>query len=81
MSRQAVSALGLAAILSAAVAHAEQAEPPPKPAPLPVELRETLPGGSRLGDAPELPRARVDVLPPPTQIRIRVRRQAPPAEE
>jgi hypothetical protein len=45
------------------------------------ELRDTLPGGARLGDAPELPHATVDVLPRPTRIRIVVRRQAPPVEE
>lgn len=80
MSRQAVSALTLAAVLSAGVARAEGDDPVP-PAPLPIELRGTLPGGSRLGDAPELPRASADVLPRPTQIRIRVRRRAPPAED
>jgi hypothetical protein len=80
MSRQTLSALVLAAALSAGVAHAEEAERPAQ-APVPPELRETLPGGSRLGDAPELPRAKLDLLPRPTQIRIRVRREAPPADD
>ena len=73
MSGRTLSALILVAILLAGGAPAEEADPP--------ELRETLPGGSRLGDAPELPRASVDVLPRPTQIRIVVRRRAPPADD
>jgi hypothetical protein len=67
----------LAALLGAA-ARAEETPPAPRSQDLPAELRETLPGGSRLGDAPELPRAAVDVLPRPTQLRIDVRREAPP---
>jgi hypothetical protein len=81
MSRQTVRALALGAALFAGVARAEEAEQRAQPAALPDELRETLPGGSRLGDAPELPRALLEVLPRPTQIQIRVRRQAPPADD
>jgi hypothetical protein len=63
-------------LISAALvggAPADEADPP--------ELRETLPGGSQLGDAPELPRAEVDVLPRPTRLRIQVQRRAPPPDE
>lgn len=76
MSRRALSVLLLGAAVLAAGARA--AEPEPE---VPDELRDTLPGGSRLGDAPELPSASIDVLPKPTQITIRVKRQAPPKAE
>ena len=78
-----LSALVLASALLAAGAHAGEARvaPDPDSAEIPAELRDTLPGGSRLGDAPELPHTKVDVLPRPTQVRIHVKRQAPPAKD
>jgi hypothetical protein len=67
--------------LAAAHARAEGGPAPtaaaPAPEEIPAELRDTLPGGTRLGSAPELPSARIDVLPQPTQVRIHVRRRAP----
>ena len=85
MSPQTLSALLLGVALCAGGARAAEPDPAPpassaQPS-VPDELRDTLPGGSRLGDAPELPGARVDVLPQPTQIRIDVKRQAPPEDE
>jgi hypothetical protein len=70
----------IAALLGAALLAplARSAEPVSE---LPDELRDTLPGGSKLGDAPELPHASVDVLPRPTRIEIQVKRQAPPKKE
>jgi hypothetical protein len=75
MSRRAVSVWLLGALLAAGAHGAD-----PQPA-VPEELRDTLPGGSRLGDAPELPGASIDVLPRPTQISIQVKRQAPPGKK
>jgi len=76
VSRRTLSAALLATALLALVARAADPEPP-----IPEELRDTLPGGSRLGDAPDLPRASVDVLPKPTEIRIEVKRRAPPEKD
>jgi hypothetical protein len=76
MSRHTLSAALLATALLALAARAADPEPQ-----LPEELRDTLPGGSRLGDAPDLPHASVDVLPKPTEIRIEVKRQAQPRGE
>ena len=85
MSGKAVITLVLGAALLAGTVRAGEAAPPvtsePGPAEMPAELRDTLPGGSRLDDAPELPRASVDVLPRPTPVRIQVKRQAPPAKD
>jgi hypothetical protein len=71
----------MAAIALAAGAASAQEPAEPDAQALPEELRDTLPGGAHLGDAPELPHATIDVLPRPTRIRIVVRRQAPPVEE
>jgi hypothetical protein len=84
MSRATLSAVLLGAALCAGAARAAEPDPAPPasagPA-VPDELRDTLPGGSRLGDAPELPGASIDVLPRPTQIRIEVKRQVPPPRD
>ena len=77
MSRSAVIAVLLAVSAPAA---AQQPDPDrgASPAEIPAELRETLPGGSRVGAARELPGAVVDLLPKPTKLTIRVRREAAP---
>jgi hypothetical protein len=79
--RPALIAAALVLALLAAHARAEGAPAPraaaPAPDEIPAELRDTLPGGSRVGAAPELPSGRIDVLPQPTQVRIHVRRRAP----
>ena len=72
MSRRTLSAALLATALLTPAARGADPEPP-----IPEQLRDTLPGGSRLGDTPDLPHASVDVLPKPTEIRIEVKRQAP----
>jgi hypothetical protein len=73
MSRSAVIAVLLALAVEA---EAQEPDRGARPSQIPAELRETLPGGSRAGEARELPGAVVDLLPKPTRITVRVRREA-----